>query len=286
MGVVKNRSTGEFVLLNSQHIFGRHPDLVQTTVEGTEVSRSHATLRWKSHKWVLQDHSLNGSLVNQNLVNRSSTDLKSGDLIKFGQMNRAEWELVDDGPPVSYLKQLGEPPAVLALASRTGIDMPNHPDISFYIDANFCWQAEMAGMVVELKNGARLKLDGKDWKFVENLSFESTLNLGVSVNGAVFRLLLSPDEERITAEIDGGDWKMNMGDRVHNYLILMLARRRFEDHQAGLHARDQGWTDMETLTKDMGREFQKEVDEYQVNLHIYRIRKQLLGLKPYGYMFT
>ena len=36
----------------------------------------------------------------------------------------------------------------------------------------------------------------------------------------------------------------------------------------------------------MSKEFQREIDEYQVNTQVYRIRKLLLSLRPYGNLFT
>ncbi len=286
MGVIKHKTTEKHLLLRNEHVFGRSASRSNTIVKGPDISRSHATILWNGFKWVLKDHSTNGTLVNQSLSRQASADLKQGDVIKFGQIAEMEWIMVSDDPPISFLQKADNPEEILALASRPGISSPEHPGISFYLGSDNRWKAELMGMVIDLVDGAKLKLGDEELIFRENDGFTTTLNLGARYSRAIFAILLSPDEERIAIEIRDGDWIMDMGERVHNYLLLLLARKRLADQKAGFHDRDQGWMDVETVVSDMSKEFQKTMDEYQINLQIFRIRKQLLNLKPFGYLFS
>ena len=287
MGVIKNLATEKCVLLHHEHVFGRKAEQVYTVIKGPDISRSHATIRWTGHKWVVQDHSLNGTLCNQHLVHRASADLKKGDKITFGTIDGSKWEMVNDEAPISYLQSTSPPKEVLAMAARPGILTPDHDGVSFYLGHDGSWKAEMMGMVIDLVDGAKLKLGGKELQFIANRGFTSTINLLKQTSKARFVFHLSPDEERISIEIKDTDWSLNMGERVHNYLLLLLLRKRIADMKAEVNSpRFQGWMDMEDVTKDMGKEFRKEIDEYKVNLHIHRIRKQLTNLSPYGHLFS
>lgn len=250
MGVIKNRSTGQHVLLNYEHVFGRSETQAKTVIKGGEISRSHATIRWKGHKWIIQDHSLNGTLVNQKLNKQSSSDLKEGDEIKFGLIDGGVWEIVNDDPPISFLQNTTIPEEVFALASRPGIATPDYEGVSFFLGRDSRWKAELAGMVIDLLDGGKIKLGETELVFIENDGFTTTINMGEQTSRARFIFLLSPDEERISVEIQENDWKMDMGERVHNYLLLVLARKLFEDIDQGLHYRDRGWIGMELVTED------------------------------------
>ena len=172
---------------------------------------------------------------------------------------------------------------------RPGIPFADHPDISFFYTGENKWKAEALGQVIDLKHGTPLTFelfDQTDWIFVSNQSFDTTEDLGLVASEAYFEIYLSGDEERFSVKIKGEDWEMDLGDRVHLYIVLALIRKKLEDHEAGYVQEDQGWLEMEELTQIMSREFRKEVDAYNVNLQIHRLRKQLAKMNPYGYLFT
>lgn len=286
MGVIKKRSTGEFVLLNCEHVFGRNGSRVNTVIQGFDVSRSHATIRWRRRQWVLQDHSMNGTLVNNIYGNQKAIPLKQGDMIKFGQGGLAEWELIDGSPPASYLRSLTFPDNILVLAERPGIPAPDHSEISFYLGRDKRWKAESSNLVIDLVDGIKLKFGDQEWRFFENGTMETTQNLGNNVDNAHVLFKLSPDEEQLTVSVNGKGWTLDLGERAHHSLLLALARKRLQDIENGFQAEDAGWMNAHQLRDDLEKELRREVDEYQINLHIHRLRKQLLKQEPFGYLFT
>lgn len=61
MAIIKNKSTGEIVYLNTQHTFGRNRNIVNTYLTEKDISQSHALVSWRGSHWYLQDHSRNGA---------------------------------------------------------------------------------------------------------------------------------------------------------------------------------------------------------------------------------
>lgn len=286
MGVIKNNAIDEFILLNVHHEVGRNPNTATTYLPGRDVSKSHATFGWKDGHWFLRDHSRNGTLINGKFAHHHTISIQKGDSLQFGKDDGSKWELVDDAAPTSYLKAITNNVKVLALAPATGIPFPSAPEVSFYFTSHNRWRAETKGSIIDLMQGTQLHFSQEDWIFIENSVLDDTLDYGLIVSTAYFKFILSEDEERLSVQIVGNGWQLNLGERVHNYLLLVLVRKRLRDSREGASSHDIGWLEMEALTKDMGREFRKEVDAYQVNLQIYRLRQQLLQMEPYGYLFS
>ncbi|VDD96532.1 unnamed protein product [Enterobius vermicularis] len=86
----------ETVLLKGITRIGRNPDAVDvvlnSTVHGNMISRLHSIIELKQdkgqQKYVLIDKSLNGTYINDFRA-KGATDLKVGDIIKFGHVNGA-----------------------------------------------------------------------------------------------------------------------------------------------------------------------------------------------------
>ncbi len=286
MGLIKKNESGETVLLNSHHLFGRNKHSTNTFIPDSDVTRSHATIFWKCRDWYIRDHSRNGTLVNSKYVHNSTVKLSLGDKIQFAKNESTKWILKDISNPKSYLKSLTYKNKTLLLA--TGLSLPNdeNPELSVYFDKDNKWIAELEGRTFSLEHGTIFHFNNEEWMFIENIGMDETLDHGHVINQAYFQFNLSADEERINVKIVTTDLKMDLGERVHNYLLLVLARKKLNDIQAGYVYSDQGWIDVEELMENMGREFRKEIDEYILNLQIHRIRKQLIELEPYGYLFS
>ena len=286
MGVIKKCHSEEYALLNAEHLIGRNSLIVHTVISQKDVSKSHGTIFWGNGIWNLRDHSRNGTLINGQHRHQETLSLKKGTVMQFGSDPETKWELIDSSPPTSYLRSTTHQNRILSLMMRDGIPFPDDDDISFYFTGDHRWRAEQAGKVIDLQDGTTLNWKDEAWVFVENDIMDDTEDYGVIVSSSYFRIELSADEERITVKVMGKDWALDLGERVHHYLLLALVRKRLLDRGQGYASADQGWLLMETLMKDMSKEFLKEVDEYQVNLQIHRLRKQLVKLQPYGYLFS
>lgn len=291
MGVIRNHNSGECVLLYAQHVVGRNPLISNTYHSEEDISKSHATIFWENGGWKLHDHSRNGTMVNRQHLARIVTSLKEGDVVQFGNDEGTRWILYDEAAPTSYFISAEDSEKILSLASRKGVPSLDHPQVSYFYSIGRHLTLEREDVVLPLRSGTRVCFNDEgygshEWIFVENHILDDTVDYGRLVQSTCFDIYLSADEERISIQIKGGDWGLDLGTRSHHYLLLSLARKRIEDCEAEFAISDQGWIDMEDLSKDFSLEFQKDVDEYTINMHIHRLRKQLMKSKPYGYLFS
>jgi DNA-binding response OmpR family regulator len=111
------------------------------------------------------------------------------------------------------------------------------------------------------------------------------MNIDITKN-ARFEVFLSMDEENILSRIRINDLVLNLGERVYNHLLLLLVREKKVDIEAGLNRKLSGWVHMESISNALSKELLKDVDNYYINIQIHRLRKHLMSLEPYGYLFT
>ena len=97
---------------------------------------------------------------------------------------------------------------------------------------------------------------------------------------------MSFDEEQIISKIAINDLELDLGNRVFNHLLLYLIREKQKDLSFGVTDTSCGWVYMDDLNKAMSKELLKEVDAYYINTLIHRLRKFLMKLKPYGFLFA
>ena len=71
MATIVNEKTQQVVILQPQHVFGRHPTAA-TSLESLEASRTHAVVIWDGESWVLQDTSSNGTFINGKALARDN----------------------------------------------------------------------------------------------------------------------------------------------------------------------------------------------------------------------
>lgn len=82
---------------------------------------------------------------------------------------------------------------------------------------------------------------------------------------------VSLDEEHVFLTLHDGTGRQHcLGERIHHYALLMLARLRVEDAARGMDPADQGWVDMERLSRMIG------IDRSHLNIQIFRARRQIL----------
>ncbi len=285
MAILKNNQTQEIICLNAQHTFGRNRNTSNTYLSEQDISQSHALISWKGSHWYIQDHSRNGTLVNGEYINHATVKLSKGSKIKFGEKETTQWEMINLDSPSSYLKSLENPNKIVELTSCHVFPDTKKPEILIYPEDTI-WKLEKNGEAIDLVQGEVYNIDNEEYVFVENNILEDTMDNGHVVNNAYFQFILSSDEEHIRIKIITQNQELDLGERVHNYILLALARKRLNDVNKGYVLRDQGWITIASLLKDMSREFGKELDVYYLNLKIYRLRKQLLETKPYGYLFS
>ncbi len=286
MAILQNIISKEIIVLETQHIFGRNKQIAKTCVHSQDVSQSHATIFWKCGFWYLKDHSRNGTLINNKFYHQTTYKFHSKEIIQFGEKKSTQWMLIDNTPPSCYFKSLTNKNKVIPLPSVLDLLHQKKQDIHIYCAKNRQWKAEKEGKTIPLTQGVTLHFNNDEWVFIENQWIDDIIDYGHIVKEAYYQFILSADEEHITIQIISNTLVLDLGTRVHNYLLLSLARKRLSDVSNGYSENDQGWFSIEEIAYDLSKEFSKEIDAYYINLQIYRIRKHIAKIEPYGYLFA
>ncbi len=286
MAQIENIETKEIVILNSHHLFGRNVYACNTFINNQDVSRSHATIYWSNGHWFIQDHSRNGTLVNKEFIRKSVVKLDINTQLQFGSVHSTIWKILDIKPPSSYLKSLTSRNRMLELETCHALPNDKKPEIFFYKSENKSWMAETREKTFDLTKGSRFVFNNEEWEFIENQAFQETLDYGHTIQNAYFKFCVSCDEEDIRIILITNVETYNLGRRSYSYLLLTLARKRLMDLKEGLAPENQGWISVEELEKDVSKELGHEIDAYYLNLQIYRLRKQLMELEPFGHLLV
>ncbi len=285
MGVIKNNHTGVEIILFSDHHFGRG---IQNRTRLTEscISRTHAVIRWDESGWQIIDHSKNGTIIDGRFIYHASKKLTIGSKIQFGEEESTVWEFIDDNRPSSYLISNQNPSKVFELAFQNLLPNRDNPEVSFFKTDSTIWSADIAGDIIELTNGCAYNFANEEWEYVENESLESTTDSNNIVNQSYFLFSVSRDEEEVDIKIIVNDLQLDLGIRIYNHILLKLVRQRIADERNGCDVDQLGWVSMDEMTGFLSKELLKEVDDYYLNIQIYRLRNKIMELKPYGYLFS
>lgn len=90
------------------------------------------------------------------------------------------------------------------------------------------------------------------------------------VGEACLHFEVSANEEHSSLTIAGlGGGALDLGERVHHYTLLTLARQRLQDAGRGFADEAQGWISSAQLAKMLG------LDASHLNIQLYRVRTQL-----------
>ncbi|MDI9311415.1 MAG: FHA domain-containing protein [Limnohabitans sp.] len=286
MAKIKNCQTNDTLLLYAQHVFGRNINICNTLISNKDVSRSHASIIWTNGEWLLHDHSRNGTLLNDQFIRKNSVGLKVGFKIRFGNIDNDEWEIIDLNPPTSYIQSKTVKEKLIVLDGCKAMPNEEQPDILFYKTPDATWVVETKDKLIDLKEEKKFVYNNEEWIFIENEALQETIDYGQAYEKSYFRFDLSSDEEDIVLSLNIQNQEYKLGKKSYNYILLALARKKLEDLKNKIQNDKQGWVSIEELEKDVSKELCHEVDSYYLNLQIYRIRKQLMDLRPFGYIFS
>ena len=284
MATIINYSTKEEIYLHYLHTFGRGK-ANNTQIKVKDISTDHAKVYWQEKQWFITDRSRNGTVINNQFISNTTQVLNRGDIIRFGRTPATQWQVLDLAPPSSYLHSL-HTGKNLVLA-KTYYALPNEqtPAIEL-LRTHQGWALEKEDDTFFLTDKQAFDCQGERWVFVENELIEDTVDHSEIKKKAAFVFTLSADQEKVNVKILVGETVMDLGTRTYNQVLLILAQQRKQDTEANCTPKDQGWMSVENLVNRLSKEELKEIDQYNLNTRIRRIRKDLLALPPYGNQFV
>lgn len=281
MAVLKHCETGEWVALREYHVFGRNASIADTLLSPSEVSKLHASVQWDGQCWLLQDHSKNGTWLDQQRVRHGErVALRAQAYLSLAGQGVARWRIESLAPPSPLLVPLsiGHPVIVLDVAD----DQSN--TFVFWDQGRHGWVHETDNQLRLLDDGDIVQVNDVAWRLFcpGEVKCQETTEIStdrlICDENAVFEFQASQNEEHVFACVRTPATQTDLGERVHHYLLLLLARQRLVDAARGVEKDSQGWMPLDELSAKVG------LDSAYVNLQVYRARKQLAHVLPeYAY---
>ncbi|MCX7553390.1 FHA domain-containing protein [Marinicella sp. S1101] len=272
MAKFKNPTTGETVILRSQHVFGRHPATAHTLLGDHAASRIHANVFWDGNDWQIKDSSSNGTYLNKKKLEPGEKyTLRTADTLHFGSPDSDKWQITDLNAPKSMLLLIGNHKQTIELDDLIVLPDAQKPEITIYRNNQSLWVLENQHEQRVLNSGDQVSVGNETWVFITPDDIDETNPIvQLSNETPQLKFAVSRDEEHIDLDIQWNQQHIALGERVHHYLLLCLARKRLSDQIDGLKTEEQGWLEKELLVRMTG------MDEKHINIQIYRFRKQLL----------
>ena len=281
MAILVNSSSSQQIVLLGKHLFGRQAGESDTLLTDPNVSRLHAWVFWGGDEWFLQDSSTNGTFVNNVRVKPGAkVSLRADDKINFGNKNGDAWVLLNVEAPKTMLLATDESLSDIVLDNIVALPSEDNPEITIYFTPEGRWVCESKLGVTCLKNGDSVGINGSIWRFVEAepaletvlAEVEGSVSESLSNVQAIFNV--SQDEEHVSLKVIVNDYELDLKQRIHHYLMLVLARKRLKDIKEGFQCEEQGWIDKDELDQLVG------LNETHINIQVYRFRKQIIKALP------
>lgn len=275
MAVIENISTGEKIVLRSHHVFGRRVAGTDTQINDPCISQIHCAVRWEGNEWFIQDFSRNGTwLDNKRITLHQSYSLDANSVICMAGSEQCSWKIIDLSPPATSLIPVHPKDDDIITLSRFAV-LPDEtsPEISIYRNESGVWFCETIESTSIMHDGDIIRHGEKMWRFssadpIDSTKIELTSDEAAE-QSVIFDFKVSRDEEHVFLDITVKGKKRSLGERVHHYLLLTLARKREQDSNLGLDPATQGWIDLEDLSSMLG------IDRAHLNIQIFRARKQV-----------
>lgn len=272
MAIIEHVASGQRHELRASHLIGRSRDC-RLCLDSRMASAEHAVFHWTGPAWQLRDlGSTNGTFVDgRRLDAGESVPVVQNTRLAFGDAGDV-FLVVDDTPPRALARAATGEVAV----SEAGILILPHaeqPELTVFEDGPGNWQAEWSdGRQRRVEDHEELDCGNRTWRLELPLILESTWKRDgrMVLADLGLRIAVSRDEEHVEIAILHGNRIIALQPRTHGFLVLTLARTRVRDRDAGLPASEQGWMDVEELTR---RLFGGEPNRFHVS--VYRAKRQL-----------
>ena len=265
--------TQKELFLRPEHVFGRHSEQAHFVLQNGRASRIHASIVWNGDYWQIRDLSSNGTFLNgKRLPKNENTTLSKGDVIDFGGKDIEKLVITDLSAPSPVLVPIEAEGETIEIENLLCLPSEEQPDLTILQAADGSWICEGKEHTFTLKTGDIIGTNDQQWEFIDAATQERTIvaePIQIDDNEPEFIFRVSQNEEHVSLTINYGSYALDMGERTHHYLLLLLARKRLQDAEHGTESIEQGWYDKDQLCKDLG------IAEEHLNIHIYRLRKQI-----------
>ncbi|CAA0117450.1 Uncharacterised protein [BD1-7 clade bacterium] len=297
MAFLINEQSGDRIYLNRHHTFGRREDAVDTQLHLAGISKIHAVIEFRDDHWCLRDISKNGTWIDRERVdNGLPVRLKAKQQIAFAGQLDDSWLVENLQPPADLLipvlsknqsndlnKSLNT--QEIRLEPYNVLPDEQQPKKILFLDNDIgAWILEDCdtGKRQEIEHGQQISMGLGEHRHIWQLHTPPMLNQTEELffdldqlQQFIFEFHLSQDEETTSLKLVSEKRTIDLGERSHHYLLLHLARQKFDALNKGYEDSDVGWIDKENLARDLG------IDAAHLNILIFRSRKQIGECLPF-----
>ncbi|WP_020207866.1 FHA domain-containing protein [Gilvimarinus chinensis] len=270
----------------AHHTIGALEGKVDTFIHNPYISRRHLCIEWSGDVWQIKDLSRNGTWINGSKLEKGVYyPLKLGDRIQLAGEEGVSLEVQDLTPPRDVLLPIASQDnnsAVIELQAANLIPDEETPEWYLYQEPNSGqWLAQSvadnSAPPLPLRHNDILEGTTGRWQLFCASACAPTMERPsqACISDADIRFEVSLDEESTGLLIVSEGERYNLGIRVHNYLLLQLARHRADDARNGLSEDDQGWVSNDLLVHELG------LEPNHLNIQVYRARQQLTKAIPH-----
>lgn len=275
VAVLVRLSDGHRFVVPAQCMVGRSPSC-HLVLDDRYASSEHAKLSWTGHAWRIRDlGSRNGTFVDgQRIEPGRPVPVRAHAQIGFGE-SEASFEMQDVSAPGAFAVDLEAGAVHPAVGEVLLLPNDRQPELTVYPDPNGTgWLAENNdGEKRSVEDRSVITAGGRPFRVELPVLVEATpmVDVAFTLENANLRFAVSSDEE--TVEIGlyfRGEEKARLEAREHSYLLLTLARARWEDR--GRDVKDRGWRRVDEVLRML------RVDQNALNVAIHRARQQFAAL--------
>lgn len=288
MAYLRNLQTNEKLYLLTHHTFGRRDGAVDTCILQPEISKIHAVIEWSGEQWEIRDLGRNGTWLDQKkLPTAQNSALKIGQIINFSNQKQNDWQVENLDKPTNLLLGLNDYSTTEAFNHYHLLPDNTEPLAALFLCSNRGqWVLETRSGSTDsqnenneriIVNSDTIEVGRHQWKLFLNAEQQQTVDLldnQANAENCEFQFEVSLDEEHTQLSLQYQNDTVKLGERSHHYLLLHLARLKFEHAEQGLDHKNQGWINNEQLAKELG------IDISHINIQIFRARKQISEAYP------
>ncbi|MFT5584502.1 MAG: hypothetical protein ACI9VR_002087 [Cognaticolwellia sp.] len=271
MAVLRDLQSGRVITIHAEHLVGRSRRC-DLRLEAPAISSQHATVRWTGSSWVVRDlGSRNGTLLDGGLLPTGEHPLAAGMTLHFGTES-CGWVMDSDAPPVPNATQVhDETCSVNGVEGLLAIPNGESPSVNVYRNHDGSWIAEWVdGTEVNVGDLEIVLIDGDQWRLhlpEYDQATEQADSESPTLNTVRFVFDVSRDQEAIRLSIEFGTERWDLGERVHHWMLFLLAKALQDDDDQD--ASERGWVYCENLVRDVG------MTEGTMSVYIFRARQQV-----------
>lgn len=272
MGRIRQSSTGREHPLPARMLVGRAPTCF-LRVDRPEVSGEHALIQWTVDGWRVRDlGSRNGTLVNGAwLTSGESAFIERGASISFGDAGE-NWILVDDTAPTAMAVDLQSRELVVAEHGLLALPSDAAPEVTIYTGASNEVLAEIDAEKRVITDGEVIGAGGRSFCILLVDSIEATplVELDLAFENLTFHFAVTRNEEHVELAISSRGRRTELGAHDHHYPLLLLARARRAQAEAG--SGERGWVEISELLRML------RMRENTLNVSVHRARQALAAV--------